>query len=88
MMRGWTLQLGILLTVGGLVALSASMWPAPAEDGVATATHDAGAQPSPEGEDAQPTAWRDAVRVAGGIILVAGAGLLLLAVLPGRAERD
>lgn len=86
-MRGWMIRIGLLLSVGGMLALGSTMWPAPADDVAVTASHGAeGAPPDPE--EPEDTSWRDAVRVAGGIVLVAGAGLLLLAVLPGRVERD
>lgn len=83
MFSGWVRRFGATLALAGLLAVTTGMfWPAPPDE-LATASAE-GAEERVE----SPPSWRDAVMVAGGICLVAGVGLVVLAIFPDSARRD
>lgn len=86
MLLGWIVRFALLLTLLGLTVVAASFAPgAPGGDVLAaSATEDAKAADAER--DAPPPDWRSALRLAGGICVAAGLGLLALALLPRRAR--
>lgn len=83
---GFVVRIGLAVAVFGAVAILTSLvWPETAGDSLAAASEAASLD---ESTAPPPPSWRDGVRLAGGICLVAGIGLAALALVPQRRLRE